>query len=876
MTNPHPPRLAAWLLERLMPADAAPAAIGDLGEEYAELSTAAGQARARVWYWRQAISLAWAYRKPGPRQARTDTMRQDIRYALRSLARSPGYTVMAIAVLALGIGATSAIFSFVDGVLLKPLPYREPDRIVAVWEQTPDGFRNYVSALNFQDWHDQNRVFENLAAYTNVPATMMAAGEPVEVNASRVSPSYFDVFGVTAALGRTFTSDDGSPAADGRLVLSHRAWLKYFGRDASVIGRTITFDRRPCTIVGVMAADSPFDRGRTDVWRALTFGPGEQTRDYHWLRVVARLKPGVTLEQAHANMDTIVAAISRDYPDIKKGWGVRLDRLADLTVGDNLRQSLRVLLTAVALLLVLGCANLANLALARGTAREREVVVRAALGASRGRIVRQFLAESVLLSAAGGALGIATGYVMMRGLSALLPPLYLPREAAVAMDGRVVMFCTIVSVATGLLFGIAPAFHASRVDLTGSLRGARGATGDRSRARLRQALVVGQVAIACVLLSGTGLLGRSFLAMQRVEAARDPEKVVTTWLIAHNSRFASPDEARAHYRALLDRVRAIPGVADGALTTALPLQGWSDAMPFTIAGRPGVNGGTGFKQVSPEYFRTVGLPILRGRGLTDQDRKGTTPVIVINETVRAKYFPDRDPIGERLLIQEIIPGQRALGPPIAWQIVGVVADERATGLTAQSFGGTYAPLEQAPSYGVALVLRTTAGAAAVVPALRAAIKEIDPNQPLGEIRTVGELTAEFVAPDRLRTSLLTAFAVIALLLAGVGVYGVISYSVAQRTREMGIRAALGAGRGRLLGQVMGHAGALAVFGIALGLGAALLLGRFLSSLLFGVSPRDAATLAAAGTVLAITAALAAWIPARRAARVDPVTALRAD
>jgi predicted permease len=868
----RPPRLAEWLLQRLLPRDAADAAIGDLNEEYT------GR---RLWYWAQALSLISGYRSryqdKSEQQPGTDTMQQDIRYALRSLARSRGYTAMAIAVLALGIGATSAIFSFVDGVLLKPLPYREPERLVQVWEMNPEGFRNYVSALNFQDWQRQHRVFEGIAAYSTAPATLSTGTEPVQLYASRVSASYFDVFGGRAALGRTFVAGDDSEGRDDIVVLSHRAWRTRFGSDPSVIGRVITFDREPCTIVGVLPENSPYDRGWTDVWRPLAFTPGERTRDYHWLRVVARLAPGVTFEQARAGMDAIGAGIAKDYPDVKKDWGVRLDRLAEGAVSDTLAQSLRVLLGAVGLLLLLGCANLANLALARGMSREREVVVRAALGASRARILRQFLAESVLLSVAGGALGVATGYAMMRGLTLLLPPLYLPREAVVAMDARALIFCTLVSVATGLLFGIAPAFHASRVDLSGSMRGSsRGATADRSRARFRQSLVVAEVAIACVLLAGAGLLGRSFLAMQNVEAARNPDNVLTAWLIAPGSRFTSPDQARTYYRELLDRVRALPGVSTAALGTALPLEGWSDRMPFTIAGRPDGEGGTGFKRVTPGYFNAVGLPVILGRGLTDQDRKGTTPVIVINEALRAKHFADRDPLGARLQIREIVPGQRSLGPQIPWEIVGVVANEHANGLTDEPSPGTYVALDQAPSYGVALLLRTANDPSALVAPLRSAMKEFDPNQPVSDLRTVSEIMHAFVALDRMRTALIGAFAAIALLLSGVGIYSVISYSVAQRTREMGIRAALGASRGTLLGQVMGHAGALTLAGIAIGVGCALLLGRFLASLLFGVSPRDVPTMLAVALILGGTAMLAAWIPARRAARVDPMTALRAE
>ena len=874
MSPARPPRIAEWILTRLIPRGSA-AAIGDLNEEYA--GRLAAGSPSRYWYWRQAISLIAAYRRPHVRRPAWSTAIDDCRFAARSIARSPGYSLTAIGVLALGIGATSAIFSFVDGVLLKPLPYPEPDRLVQLWEKNPDGFRNYISALNAVDWQRQSRSFAALATYSYNPATLSAGGEPLQVNASRVSASYFDMLGARAALGRTFAAGEDEAGRDAVLVLSHKLWQARFGGDASVIGRVVSVDRRPVTIVGVLPKDSPFDRGWTEAWLPLAFTAGERTRDYHWLRAIGRLAPGVTFEQAQAEMDAIGAGIARTYPAIKKDWGVLLDRLADQTVDDNLRRSLQVLLGAVGLLLLLGCANLANLALARGASRQREVLVRAALGASRGRIARQFLAESAGLGVAGGVAGIGLGYALMRGLSSLLPPLYLPREAAIAMDARVVLFAAGAAMVTALLFGAAPAWHASRVDLARTSRGStRSATADRAAARLRHLLVAGEIAVACLLLAGAGLLGRSFLAMQRVEVARDPEKVLSAWLIAPGDRFGAPDEARSYYRELLTRARAVPGVAAAAWTTAPPLQGWSDGMPFRIAGTANQAGGGGFKRVSPEYFAVIGLPILRGRALSADDRAGTTPVIVINETLRRKYFPDRDPIGERLLIQQIVPGQRALGPEIAWQIVGIAANERVSDLSEEVTGGIYAPVEQAPSYGLAIVLRTTIAASAVVAPLREAVKQVDANQAVSEVSTISEAADAVIAPDRLRTALIAAFAAIALLLAAVGVFGVISYTVAQRTREIGIRAALGAGRARLLRQVLGQAALLAAIGVVVGTGAALVLGRFLSSLLVGVTPRDVPTLAGAALVLTATAILSAWIPARRAASVDPVTALRAE
>lgn len=883
--TPRPPALAAWLMQRTLPRDVADAVTGDLDEEFAALPSDMPRRLARRWYWRQALSLSKAYlrsrrargRAGGqPRLTGVDLMQQDLRFALRALSRSPSFTIVAVLLLALGIGATSAIFSFVNGVMLRPLPYRDPASIVRVWERPPGATRNSISALNFQDWRDQNTVFTAIAAGSSVEATLAAASGPVLVRTARVSAPYFDIYGAQAALGRTFADGEDTPGRDNVVVLTYPLWLEQFGGDPSVVGRQIRLDGMSCTVIGVLPAASPFNRGWAKLFRPLAFTPQERTRDYHWLSSIARLKPGVTFEQAQAGMDAIASRIARDYPHSNKDWGIHLDRLADVAVGNDLKQSLRILLGAVGLLLLLGCANLANLSLARGTNREREVVVRAALGASRARIFRQFLTESLILSLTGGALGVGVGYLMMRGLERLLPPLYLPREAVIAMDMPALLFSAGVAVLTGLLFGVAPAFHASRVDLSASMRtSSRSTTGDRSRRRLRQALVIAELAISCLLLAGAGLLGRSFFAMRGVEAARDPDHVIVAGLFAPKGRFADPDQARVFYRQIEDRVSAIPGVVSTALSSAVPLGGWSDGMPLTIA-ETHQEGGAGFKQISPTYFATVGLTILRGRGLNDSDRKGTTPAIVVNQEFAEQFFPGKNPIGSHLLIQEIIPGQPALGPDIPWEIVGVVSNEHAGGLGDHDGAGLYVSVEQSPRYGPSVVVRTAVDAAAMAEPLRAAIRGLDRDQVVTDIRTITSLENEYVAPNRLRTSLIAAFGAIALLLAAVGIYGVMAYSVEQRTQEIGIRAALGASRGALVGLVMYQATFLTGLGVALGLGAALASSRVLASLLFGVTPRDAASMIVAAATLGATALLAAWIPARRAATIDPIRALRVD
>jgi putative ABC transport system permease protein len=889
MRDIDPPRLAVRLLLRVLPNDTRDAVIGDLDEAFRdEAVPRRGLTRARIWYWRQTFSLTTAFtfdrrqsRPPQSFRSTSDTMRHDIRDAFRTIVRSPSYSLITIAVLALGIGATSAIFSFVDGVLLRPLPYAEPDRIVWVWEKPPQGQRNSISTANFLDWKQGNTVFENMAAVVGGGVTMSGGTEPMQIPGLRVSAAYFDIFGARAALGRTFAADEDQPGKDKVAVMTYRMWQRLFAGDAGVIGRTVTLNGDPYTIIGVMPASSAFDRGSTDLWRPLAFSAAERTRNFHWMRVIARLKQGVTIEQARANMTPIAARIARDYPESNKDWGVTIDRFADLTVGTSLRQSLQVLMWAVGALLLVGCANLANLALARGTAREREVIIRAALGAGRGRLFKQFLFESLMLSFVGGAVGLAVGYAMMRGLKLLLPPFFLPREALVTIDWRALVFALGVSILTGLIFGTAPAFQAGRTDLAGSMKGAsRSVTADRVRRRLRDGLVVVEVALACALLVGAGLLMQSFIRLQQVEAAKDPATIVTASLEVANSRFGNADVARLFYRSLLERVATVPGVVDVALASSIPMRGWGYGMPLKVptlkAGEAPVTGGSGFKIVSTSYFQTVGLPIVKGRQLLPSDTSSTVSVIVVNQAFVDRYFQKQDPIGRHVLIETIIPGRPQLGPETAWEVVGVVANERIANLNAPDSAGVYSTIEQTPFYGPNLILRASRQSAVTTASLKAAIHELDPNQPVTEVRTLEEIKSESVATDRLRTWLIVLFGSIAGLLAGIGIYGVISYSVAQRTHEIGVRAALGASRGRLMGLVMRRASLLTGLGLAAGIGTALASGRLVQSLLFGVTARDTASLAGAAILLGVVAMIAAWVPARRAAAVDPLVALREE
>lgn len=609
----------------------------------------------------------------------------DLRFALRMIRNSPGFTVVAVLTLALGIGANAAIYSFVDGVLLRPLPYPHPEQIVNVWEKPPNHDRNGISTLNFLDWKNQNTVFTAMAAQTGGSATLTGVDVPVQLRGSRVSARYFDIFGIKPVLGRTFAPNEDEPGKEQVVVLSNRIWQSRFGADRGIIGRTIHLDNKPYTVIGVLPADDPHGRGWQDIWTPLAFQPQDMTRDFHWMMSWARLKPGVSLEQARTQMKSIAARIEHDYPESNKGWSVTIDRFVDRVVDDNLRQSLLVLLAAVGAVLLIGCANLANLLLARGAGREREIAIRAALGAGRWRLVRQLLTESVVIACLGGTLGIALGYGLMHALKTWIPPFYLPSEADVHMDARVLLFTAAIILLTGILFGIAPALHTVRSDLAGSLKeGGRGATTGVARNRLRGALVIAEVALAFVLLSGAGLLIRSFYQLQQVDPGFETTNVITMWLPMTDAQY--PDGARVinYLSQVMEKINAVPGVREAAVTTALPLGGWGWGMPFLIEGQPVVDRanrpGCFYKMVSPSYFRALGMRLLKGRALSETDTQGAVPVVVVNESMVKRYFKKDEPLGKRVLIQQIITAKHELGPEVPWQVVGVVADEKVSGL----------------------------------------------------------------------------------------------------------------------------------------------------------------------------------------------------
>lgn len=810
-----------------------------------------------------------------------ETSLQDLRYGVRQLLRNPGFTSIAIITLALGIGANAAIFSFVNAVLLKPLPYPHPEQIVSVWEKAPQFDHNFISTLNFLDWQRQNRCFQTLSAVARDTVTLTGSGTPEELNVQRVSASYFKVLGVGAALGRTFAENEDQAGNDREVVLSSRIWRNRFGGDSSVIGRKITLDAKGYTIIGVLPANSEFDRSWAAMWLPLAFTPANMTRNYHWLYAIARLQPGVTLQQARSQMDTIGARIASLYPDSNKGWSVTVDPYIDQVVQPELRRSLWVLLAAVGLVLLIGCANLANLTLARGTRREHEMAIRAALGARRLRLIRQLLTENILLGFLGGVAGLALGNAFMRAMKLWLPPDMLPPQADVRMDYGVLLLTMVVGLFTGILFGLAPALSGTRrSDLSRSLKeGARTSAG-LSPHRMRTALVVAEVALSFVLLAGAGVLIRSFNRLATLNTGVDTTNVLAMDLPMPPSEFTNSSTLTNYLKELTQSVRSVPGVQDVAVTDKPPMEGFANGAPFRIEGRnydPSSPSISGFKVVGPRYFDTVGMRLLKGRSLADTDVANSVPVAVINETMAKQYFPGEDPVGQRIFIRQLVFGKSARGPEVPWQIVGVVKDERVGGKVFsldEDIPVIYVTFYQSPGIHNSLVVRAAMNPALLSSSIEQAIWKVNNNQAVANIETLEEIKSESVAPARLRTALLAIFAGIALLLAAVGIYGVVSYSVAQRLREMAIRLALGASRSDLLKLVIGKTMLIVLVGLALGGAAAFALTRVLASLLYDTSPTDRLTWIASAALLAAVALLACYLPARRVTKVEPLTILR--
>ena len=803
----------------------------------------------------------------------------DLGYAIRLLRSSPGFSAVAIATIALGTGANTAMFSFVHGMLLAPLPYPESDRIVRVLERLPTGGLNAVSTLNYLDWTSQDGVFEYMAAEVGWRATLTGAGEPVVIRGARVSPHYFDIFGAKPAVGRTFLPGEDQPGKDRVVLLNHVLWESRFGSDPAMVGRAILLNGEPHIIVGVLPKGSPFDRAAAQIWKPLAFQPANMTRNFRWLGASAKLKPAVTLEKARAEMNVVGRRLANAYPDANKGWGIAVDRLADVLIAPQLHTAVTVLFAATLFVLLIGCVNLANLALARGIARESEFALRAALGASRWRLVRQLLLESVVISACGGIVGAGVGYAMLRWIQSLIPPYTLPPAVDISIDTSVLLFTVTVAIVAGLLFGIVPAVQTTNPSLASALKAeGHGTTTGSPGRRLRSVLVAAEIGLAFVLLVASGLLMRSFFKLLDVAPGFDATNVLTAGLPINQDRHPDPVQLNSYLTSITDAVEAVPGVRATAMTSALPLQGWGFGVPYSIAERESADAARRrrafFKIVSPSYFDALGIKLRAGRLLRDSDIAGGRAVAVINETLAMREFPAEDPIGQRILVPEILPGKTDFGGQIAWEIVGVIAGEKITGLGDEISAGMYVSNHQSPTYEIHLVVRAGMPPEFLHRSIRSAIDRVNREQALSDVRTLEQIVDQSMLANRVTSTILTVFASMALLLAALGIYGVVSYTAAQRTREMGIRAALGASAGSLRTLIFKGGMQLALIGLSIGLAATFPTTRVLSSMLYGVGTDDLLTMGVVAAVLSGVAGMACYLPAWRITRADPVEALR--
>jgi putative ABC transport system permease protein len=811
---------------------------------------------------------------PGRVNVLTDFL-HDLRYAARMLAKNPGFTAVAVIALAVGVGANSVIFSAVNTILLRPLPYKDPDRLVMVFEDAGAlGYpRDTPAPANFIDWRDQNKVFDGMAALADVSVNLTGAGEPERLDGKRVSASLFPTLGVEPQLGRWFTPEEDQPGANRVVMLSHRLWQRRFGSDPAIVGKTIMLNGAGFSVVGVMPESFQFPEREDQFWIPIAFSQNEAARrGAHYLQVVARLKPGVSLAQAQAEMSAIAARLQQQYPDQNTGLGAAVVPLHEQMVG-NMRTVLLVLLGAVGFVLLIACANVANLLLARAAARQKEIATRIALGASRLRLVRQFLTESVLLAVLGGGVGLLLSVWGVRVLKAFIPD-NISQAKEITVDARVLVFTLLVSLLTGLVFGIAPALQATNFNLNETLKeGGRGpALGGRGN-RIRRTLVVAEVAVSLVLLIGAGLLVNSFLRLRNVDPGFRTDHVLTMSVTLPPLKY--PDHARreAFYTELIDRVEALPGVKSAAVASQIPLIKQGDSVGVVFEGRPlpepGKENIVATRVVSPLYFETMGIRLLRGRVFNNQDRIGSPVVAVISDSMARRYWPGEDPVGKRLC-----PGRPKT--PEDWvTVVGVVNDVLQYGLDADQKPQMYLSYQQSDYFSPRrLVVSTSVEPESLTSAVRGAVWSIDKDQPVSDIETMEAVLSDSIARQRFSALLLGVFGLVALLLAAVGIYGVMSYTMAQRTHEIGLRMALGARKWDVLKLAVGQALKLVLVGVGAGLAASLILTRVMTSLLFGVSSTDPVTFAGISLVLVAAGVLASYIPARRATKVDPMIALR--
>jgi predicted permease len=808
------------------------------------------------------------------------TLLRDARFGFRLLRKKPGFTAIAVLTLALGIAVNTAIFSVVHATYLAPLPYREPDKLVTVWTRI-DGNRMHTDAGDFAEWKRQATVFEDLNAWSTRSVNLAAGDRPEHVEAAVVTPGLLRMMGDRnpLVLGRDFLEEEGAVGRDKVALLSHRLWQTRFGGDGGIIGRQIRIDSTPHTVVGVLRA-GPGDSVQPPLWLPLAFTPGELEPDVRDLRlaVIGRLKREVTVEQAHASM----VALARSLAKTARGpyeWSASVEPYRNSFLGGQTKTALRLLLGAVTFVMLIACANVANLLLAHGTTRRRELAVRASLGASQATIVRQLMTESLVLALMGGGLGVALASGLLRVIMARLPPNTLPSEAEVRLNVPVVLFTLAASVLSGVLFGCAPAWRAARAGVNEALKDAARSLGS-GRDRLRPALVVGEFALALTLLAGGGLAIHSLYQLANVDLGFRRERLLTFSLPVPSGRLKGTEQIDAFYRELIERVQAIPGVLSASVSTTMPVQGFGFAgMAFDVVGQPAQGASkrpdARLNMVSPDYFRTFGIPLERGRAFTEQDRAGGRPVAIVNGAFVKRHLPGVDPLAQRLAMEPLMPGQK-LGPAIEWQIVGVCGDVRNAGPKEAGWPEITLPFGQSPWPEAKMAVRSRGEPTSVQPHIAAVLRSLDPDLPMADVKTMEQIVDESIASDRFNTVLFGCFAAAALLLATGGIYGVLSFVVAQRTHEIGIRMALGADRSRVVGQVLREGMSTALVGTALGSAGAYSVGRAMQGLLYGVGAMNPTVLFVVALTLLGAAFVACLLPAQRAASVEPMLALRQE
>jgi putative ABC transport system permease protein len=808
-----------------------------------------------------------------------ETLFKDIRYSLRNLSKQPGFTGIAVITLALGIGANSAIFSVVNAIVLRPLPYRDSDRLVVIWGSLhKTGLEEIeISAPEFKDFTDQCKAFQEIAAYDTEGFNLTGVDRPERLSGASISASLFSTLGQDALHGRTFLAEEDQFEHVPVVILSHALWQRRFGTDPAIINKTINLDGRPTTVVGVMPAGFHFPDKDTELWTPLALSPDlftENNRGSHFLNVIARLRPNVTLPQAQADIDTVTARASVEHRNVyPSSFGATVRSLHEDAVG-NLRKAMFVLLAAVGLVLLVACANVAHLQLANATARYKEIAIRSALGANRARVVRQFLTESLLLSMFGGAAGLLLAVWGVRVLVALIPK-DMPRVEEIRLDDRVVLFTLGVSLLTGIVFGLAPALQAAKTDLNEALKESGRNTEGSRRLRLRSLLVISEFALALLLLIGAGLMLKSFRRLQEVQPGFEPANLLTMRFALAQAKYPNFQRSKAFFDQLLERLKARPEVKSVGAVNLLPFGGSGGDRTFLIEDQPVAPGAPHpdeqIRFVSAGYFRTMSIPLLKGRDFNERDLPDTPQVAIVNQALARKYWPNAEAVGKRISF--------STQNPKWYEIVGIVGNVKHRGLDIEDKPEFYIPFLQ-PLFADANVqpmyvaIRTSVEPSSLAAVVRNEVATIDPDQPVSNVLTMDQRIADSVAPRRFNMFLLGLFAALALLLAAIGIYGIMAFSVAQRTHEIGVRMALGARAGDVLRLVVTNGFKLALIGIAVGLGAAFALTRLMQTLLFDVSPTDPLTFVIDSLLLATVALLACYIPARRATKVDPLVALR--